>query len=147
MQALMQETRQKVMQVLTPEQKQKAREQMAQAGPLGILERIQKMAAELNLTDNQKTKIGAIIADVRDQAKDIREKAQGDRQAVMQEMQKLIRESREKIIQLLTPEQSQKLTDLLKDGPVRGDGAGRANGGPRVNRPGKPAGEGEKAGQ
>ena len=147
MQALIQETREKVMQVLTPEQKQKAREQMAQAGPLGILERIQKMAVELNLTDDQKTKIGTLITDVRDQAKGIREKAQGDQQAAMQEMQKLLRESREKVMQLLTPEQSQKLTDLLKERPIRGDGAGRATGGPRANRPRKPAGEAEKPAQ
>ena len=147
MQALMQETRKKVMEVLTPEQKQKAREQMAEAGPLGMLERIQKMTAELNVTDDQKTKIQAIITDVRDQAKGIREKAQGDRQAAMQEMQKLVRESREKIMQLLTPEQSQKLADLLKDHPIRGDGAGRANGGPRVNPPSKPAGDAEKPAQ
>ena len=147
MQALMQETREKVMQVLTPEQRQNAKEQMAQAGPLAILERIQKMAAQVNLTPDQKTKIGAIITDVRDQAKAIHDKAPGDQQAAMQEMQKLIRESREKVMQLLTPEQSQKLTDLLKERPMRGDGTGRANGRQRANRPDKPVGDGEKPAQ
>ena len=147
MQALMQETREKVMQVLTPEQRQKAKEQMAQAGPLAILERIQKMAAQVNLTPDQKTTIGAIITDVRHQAKAIHDTAPGDQQVAMQEMQKLQRESREKIMQLLTPEQSQKLTDLLKERPMRGDGTGRANGRPRPNRPGKPAGDGEKPAQ
>ena len=48
MQGLMQETREKVMQVLTPEQRQKAKEQMVQTGPLAILERIQEMAAQVN---------------------------------------------------------------------------------------------------
>jgi Spy/CpxP family protein refolding chaperone len=141
MQTLLQETRQKTMQVLTPEQRQKVREQMAEVGPLAILERLQKVAAELNLTDDQKTGIQAIVADAREQAKGIREKAQADRQAAMQDLQKLLRESREKIVQLLTPEQSQKLTELLKDHPILGDRAGRAN------RPGKAAGDGQKAAQ
>lgn len=137
-QALAQETRQKIMEVLTPEQKQKAREQMAANGPLAMLERIQKAVAELNLTDDQKTKMQAIVADVREQAKGIREKAQNDRQAATQELQKLLRDSREKIMQLLTPEQSQKLAELVKDRPV---------GGPHATPPAKGAGDGDKAAQ
>lgn len=147
MQALVQETRQKIMEVLTPEQRQKARAEMAATGPLAMLERIQRAAGELNLTDDQKTKMQAIMADVREQAKTIREKAQNDRQAAMEELQKLLRDSREKIMQLLTPEQSQKLAELLKDRPVRGDAAGGAKGGPRANPPAKAADDGDKAAQ
>jgi Spy/CpxP family protein refolding chaperone len=125
MQALTKETQQKILQVLTPEQKQKVREQMAQqnGGPgMAVLQRIQKVAAELNLTDDQRAKLQAIMADVREQVQSIRDKSQGDRQAAMQELQTLLRDSREKIMQLLTPEQSQKLAELLKDRPGHGNG-------------------------
>jgi len=144
MRTIMQETREKALAVLTPEQKQKAQEMMRQhmmqnGGPL---ERLQEAVKELGLSDDQKTKIASILSDARKEFQAAREKEQGAGQEGREAMMKLLKETRDKVNQVLTPEQSQKLANMIEErrgdrpgaGDRGGDQPGPREGGRRGNR-------------
>lgn len=135
--AIIRATRQKIADVLTPEQRKQFQEQMAQREPgepgRPMLERLQKAAQKLELTDTQKPQIREIVKGALTQAQEIRQKNQGDLKVMREQMQALLRDSREKVVQLLTPEQSHRLTEMLKE-RVAGDKPR-----PRANRENAPA--------
>ena len=108
--------------MLTEEQKQKLRESMPMmAGPF---ERIRDAAAKLDLSAEQKEKIEKVLSDARDKLAKLRENPQANREA----MRSLFQEVRTKIGEILTPEQREKIREVLEP---RGGGArgGRRPGG------------------
>lgn len=139
-----QDLRQKLSAVLTPEQQkqfQADREQrMLNGDPIGHLQEAMK---DLNLTDDQKSKVETVFADARKEFQTLKENGGGNMEAAM----KLMRETRDKVNQVLTPEQSQKLTEMIQARRAAAEGAGPAGGqgdkpGPRATprHGGKPAG-------
>jgi Spy/CpxP family protein refolding chaperone len=106
--ALGKEVHEKVMALLTPEQKEqlkKAREGMRARGPgRGAMGRGAGMLRGLNLTDDQKAKVKEIMKQYGPQLKEAREKSQA-----------LHKEVHEKVLALLTPEQQEQLKKERQD--------------------------------
>jgi Spy/CpxP family protein refolding chaperone len=128
--------REKVSGVLTEEQKQALRKKMAGRMATQMTERWQRALGELNLTADQKTKVDALLADAQKKMESQAAEAdpgQGQGQgrgpgggfAAM-------RETRQKIQDLLTPEQKTKLDELMPPGGRGGQGGrgGRGAGNP-----------------
>jgi len=109
------------------------------AGQRGELakERAAKMAEELKLTDEQKTKVAALMKEQREKMRGLKdatpEERKEKRQAAQAEMNKSMKE-------ILTPEQFTKWEKLRKEdgpgGPRRRGGPG-GPGGPGANKPEK----------
>lgn len=90
--------------------------------------RIEKLKTDLNLTDEQTTKIKAVLFDEATAMKALREDESLDRKAKREKMMDLRKSSREKVEAILTPEQKAKFEKERperqrrnSDGP--GDGA------------------------
>jgi len=105
--------------VMTPEQREKAKQagyvdrllspKKARNGDIG------KLIAKLNLTDDQKTKIKDIMTTARDAGKAIRNDASlndAQKKAKIIEHRK---QTHEQMLNVLTPEQQQQLKDMMKD--------------------------------
>ncbi len=76
------------------------------------LERLRANLAKLDLTDDQKTKIKAMLEDIRDRAQSLRQEAQNGSQDAKEKLRNLSGEVREKLVDILTPEQLEKLRDM-----------------------------------
>jgi Spy/CpxP family protein refolding chaperone len=134
--SIVEETREKALAQLTPEQKQKVqdvRQRMMQDGQ-APLQRLQDALKELNLSEEQMTKVQAIMSAARDEARKLHEGAEpgANRDAMM----KLLRDTREKLVQVLTPEQAEKLRTAAAG--VRPGRAGTAPGAAQQGPGGKP---------
>lgn len=122
-----------------PDRKQERRQAKDGAGagekhaPGAVLERIQKVTAELNLTDDQKTKITGFLSDARTKLKELRETAKGDREKAREQVKAIVQETRTNVIGVLTDDQKAKLRELMKE--HRGERKGGAGEKPA----GKPA--------
>jgi Spy/CpxP family protein refolding chaperone len=121
--------REKVAGVLTDEQKATLRKKMAGRAAEQMTERWKQALTQLNLTSEQQTKVDAVLADARKQAETRaaeRGAGQGDNQGQGQgrggALFASMRETRQKIEEVLTPEQKQKLQELM---PQRGPGGRR----------------------
>jgi Spy/CpxP family protein refolding chaperone len=101
------------------------------AKPNKAIERLQAQLVPLNLTDDQKAKVDAIIQDEEKSAADLKKDkgtAKADRQA---ERQELRQDTLDKIRAVLTPEQAAKFAKHGKGkGKVKADKGTR----PRTNR-------------
>jgi periplasmic protein CpxP/Spy len=90
-------------------------------------ERIAKMAEELKLTDEQKTKVTALL-------KEQQEKMRGMKEATPEERKEKMKAGREemqkKMKEILTPEQFTKWEKLRKEGGPGGPGGPGRRGGP-----------------
>lgn len=147
------DVREKMMSILTPEQKKKLREAgpLAQPVPGGVnagpatrpavtagpetpmIDRVRQAVIALGLTPEQKTQVDAIFEDASTQAAQIRKDAinggvNGDRKTLRDKVQDLTTATREKLAAVLTPEQRAKLKETAPAGPG-GRGAGLGLGG------------------
>ena len=124
--------REKVNGVLTEEQRQTLRKNQATLMAKQMVENYHRRLGELDLTADQKTKVDAVLADAEKKATEAAAQAQpadgqgqgGGRGGPMAEV---MRDTREKINQILTPEQQQKL-QASGPGGGRGQGGGRRGG-------------------
>lgn len=136
--------REQVLPVLSDEQKQQFQELIrevrqgaanagAAVGAAGggmrqrMTARLEELIDKLDLTQEQKDKYQAILAETREKMAKAREEAQGDLQAMRERGQAVFRETREKLEGILTPEQRQKMRDMIQE--LRPQGAR----GPRDN--------------
>jgi protein CpxP len=101
-----------------------ARERGPGGGP-SPKERLQILAQELNLTAEQKEKIGALLKQQMEQGRALREDTSLSREQKREQMEAMRKASRDQIRALLTAEQQAKFDALPQRGP----------GGPRGERP------------
>jgi Spy/CpxP family protein refolding chaperone len=121
--------RENVASVLTDDQKEQLKAKMKsvfQGGAEGG-GRLKATLDKLNLSDDQKTKIKDIMEDLATKAKAIRE---GGGEGAREKMGELMKDTREKIMNVLTDDQKEKFKELSQE-------AGGPNGGPR-NKDKKP---------
>jgi Spy/CpxP family protein refolding chaperone len=84
-----------------------------QMRPGAMLERLTEAAQKLDLNDDQKAHIKQVLEQTRSKFQDIREQAKGDMQAAREKMQPVLQEMREKITSILSPDQQQKLREIM----------------------------------
>ena len=132
MNAFRTELREKVNGVLNDEQKQALRKNMATQQAKQMTDRYRRTLGELGLSDDQKTKAEAVLAesekkmiDAAPQAGQGRPGQGGGRGGPFGEIS---RDTREKITALLTPEQKTKFEEAMPQGG-RGQGGGGRRGG------------------
>ncbi len=113
--------RRNIASVLTDEQKtqfqqklQELRQNMPGGQRGGLVQRLHNAIQQLDLTQDQKSQIKQVFEDARDKFQQIREEADGDMQQVRQQGRQLAQDIRTKLQSILTPQQQQKLQDLLK---------------------------------
>jgi hypothetical protein len=117
--------RDKVAGVLTDEQKQALRKKMAGRMAGQMTERWKRAVGELNLTADQQAKVDAVLADAQKKAEtqaaeaDPGQDAGGGRGPGGGRLFAGMQETRQKIQDILTPEQKQKLDEIM---PQRGPG-------------------------
>src|SRR5204862_1364125 len=118
------ELRQKVDTLLSEEQQQtlKRKFQTAQqnvvAGGEQIAERVKNALKSIELTDEQKHKLDAVVADSERKAKELQERTQS-------QMRELMQETRAKVEALLTDEQRQKMNESRPVRPGQGENGAR----------------------
>jgi Spy/CpxP family protein refolding chaperone len=85
---------------------------------------LDRMSKELNLTDDQKTKIKPILEDGRKQMEALRDDTASSRDDKIAKMQEIRKGQDEKIKAVLTDEQKKKFDEMRKQGPGgrRGEG-------------------------
>ena len=98
----------------------------AQGPKLGIPQMIQSRAEELKLTPEQKDKLTKLGTDMQDKMAKIRESAGNDRQAMGTAMRTAFQDLQAKLKESLTPEQMDKVQQMM---PARGQGGGGQGGG------------------
>lgn len=120
---IQQELRDDLGKVLTPEQREKLRqlgERRADRDPLGLLgERLQENLDKLQLSDEQKEKIGKLREEMGEKVRKLREEARQDREQMRQRMPELVQEMRTKLMEILTPDQQKTLRDAMREGGER----------------------------
>lgn len=115
------------------------RPERPEGGPRGgqAGERIKKMAEELNLTADQKTKVEAALKEQREAMQGIKDATPEERRAKMQEGRKAMDA---KMKEILTAEQYTKWEKLrVQNRPGGPGGPGAKRGGPGGEKPEKPA--------
>ncbi len=73
-----------------------------------INERMKKMDQELNLSDEQHSKIRTILEDQVKEFRKLREESDGDREQMRERARKMMKDSDDKICEVLNPEQQKK---------------------------------------
>ena len=121
--------KQNILSVLTDAQKPKFEQAANQRGGGQGGRGGNMMAAmqQLDLSDEQKTKIRTIIQDSREQMQTLRQDGNGgDRQAMREKYRTLMEQTRTKVNDVLTDEQKAKLKELMPEGG-QGGRRGRGN--------------------
>ena len=125
----MTDLREKVGGVLTDEQKAKLGQLRAGAGDQ--VERLRGALEKLDLTSEQKEKLKPVLEDAKKKFTELREQLQGgDRAAMREKLKTLMDETRDKLKEILTSEQAEKLKTAMES--VR---PGAAAGGPPTPKP------------
>ena len=96
-------------------------------GRMSPEDRAKNLQTQLKLTDDQTAKITAILKTQATKRDSIRTASNGDRQAMMQAMMPLMKDSNDKIKAILTPDQAaayQKMMDEQRARMQQGGGGG-----------------------
>lgn len=101
-----------IMPILTPEQQKKAEALWAKQGRRA---NFRKVLVKLSLTDEQKSTIKGIRQDARTQAKSIKSNQSLDDAAKKAELKQLRKDTREKILSVLTSDQRAQLESMKKN--------------------------------
>jgi Spy/CpxP family protein refolding chaperone len=108
-------------------------------GPLG--QRLRENLEKLDLTDDQKKKVEAVLADAKKQGEELREGLMSGDEQAREQFGAIMMDVRRQIGEILTPEQRDKLTEMM---PPPGEGQGGPpppDGQRRARRPGGGGGE------
>lgn len=133
---LMMGLRKDVAEVLTDEQKAK----FAAMGPAAVgrpnpVARLEDAISKLDLTAEQKPKVQVVVEDAKKKFEELRGQLPGgDRAAVREKFTAFMDETRDKLKEILTPEQQEKLREALQAG-APGAGPGPANPAPATANP------------
>jgi len=84
-------------------------------GGAQLKERMDTLSKELNLTEDQKTKIEPILRDSGEKLRALRDEKQGDRRAMMKGAREIQDQNEAKIADVLTPEQKTKWETVKKE--------------------------------
>lgn len=96
-------------------------------------QQLDQLFQQLNLTDDQKPKVRAVMQDQRKKMQELRADSSGSPQDLRAKRQALLQDTNKKMREILTPEQFKKFEESLQQ--QRGNrGAGRAAGNARPNR-------------
>lgn len=112
-------TRQQIMQVLTPEQRQKLTSLKSRDGGRQRGDRMKKAFAALNMTDSQKAQIKSIREDAKAQFKAVREDKSLTKDQIKAKAKSIRDASMEKMKTVLTPEQIKKIEDMKAKWKIR----------------------------
>jgi Spy/CpxP family protein refolding chaperone len=133
--------------VLTPEQRQQIEQRFERirnavaagpdggAGPGGAMppgmlaERLRDAIPKLKLSDEQARKVKELFDDIRPRGEALRQQVEMGDAAAREKMRELGQETRTKIREILTPEQQEKLRELMTQPPPQGGPRGRRPGG------------------
>ena len=102
-------------------------------GPFSYFDKLRDNLSKLDLTDDQKAKIKELGDDLKAKGQALREEAQNGGQGVREKVRDLFQETRQKLAGILTPDQQEKLREMMGrpgDPPTTGPagGAGRVGG-------------------
>lgn len=111
--------RREINDILTPEQKKELRENVGDAvepvpPPGEFFERIREFLAELRLDDEQRAKIRELFDQTRSELDALREGLRAGDRSARNEAGEILRDARERLNDLLTPEQEERLRDLMR---------------------------------
>ena len=130
MRPFMAELREDVNGVLTDEQRQTLERNQATRQARQMTDRYRRALADLGLSDEQKPKVEAVLADAEKRMIEARAQAGAGGQGGGGRggpMGQVMQDTRDKINEILTDEQEQKLQETMRQG--RGQGGGRRGGG------------------
>lgn len=114
--------RAELMETLTPEQQEKLRQAAGQLGVdlpaagrgQGFAQRLEEAMERLQLTAEQREKVAKIRREMQEKMRGLRERFEGDRQGLAEAARELMQDLRQKLGEILTPEQQQQLRDMLQ---------------------------------
>ena len=125
--------------VLTPEQREQIQQKFEQMRDLPnampppgmIADRLRESIPKLNLSDEQLRKVRDLFDDIRPRGEALRQQLESGDTSVRAKLRDLGQETREKLREILTPEQQDKLREMIRQPlPERGAaGAGAGRGG------------------
>ncbi len=135
----MKDVREKTREVLTDEQKSNLPAARATGGPImNVIDRLETSLGKLDLSAEQKAKVEPVLADAKKKFAELRSQLQsGDRTAMREKFKTAMDETRDKLKEILTPQQAAKLKADL-DAVRTGAAAGRPGAAP-AETPAKPA--------
>lgn len=114
--------REKINALLTPEQQKKFAEMKSEAAGRihdGIQNRLEMLAKELNLTDEQKTSVKSILVAEANDVKAVMQDKSLSKEDRQTKMASIREKSNQAIDKILTPEQQAKWAELKKERPHR----------------------------
>lgn len=114
--------RAELMETLTPEQQEKLREAAGQLGVnlpaggrgQGFARRLEEAMERLQLTAEQREKAGKVRQEMQEKMRGLRERFEGDPQGLAEAARELMQDLRQKLGEILTPEQQQQLREMLQ---------------------------------
>lgn len=107
------ELREQINPVLTPEQQQDLRSKLA-TGAAGQMQRLRQALQKVGLSDEQKEKVQQLFKDSRTRLEAARQEAAGTGQQGADKLRAAGTELREKLVQILSDEQREKLRELME---------------------------------
>ena len=98
-------------------------------GRMSPEDRAKQLQTQLKLTDDQTAKITAILKTTATKRDSIRTASNGDRQAAMQAMMPIMKDSNDKIKAILTPDQATAYQKMIDEQRARMQSGGGGGGG------------------
>lgn len=83
-------------------------------GPPAMMERMHHALDQLNLTEDQKQQVKAVMTETHEKLKALRDESDGDREAMREKGRKIMEDARTRIMAILTPEQREKLKEMRR---------------------------------
>ena len=139
---IMRDLREKVGGVLTEEQKTKLQQMRGGpgGGPGSPIDRLQGALDKADLSDDQKAKLKPVLEEARKKFTELRGQVQnGDREAMREKFKATMDDLRDKLKEILTPEQADKVKAAMEAGGPRPGGGPGGPARPGAEPPPKPA--------
>ncbi len=108
-------------------------------------QRLRDALGQLDLSEDQKQQVKQLVTDTGQKLQELRDQAQGDAQALRGKFQGIMRELRQQLQSVLTPEQQDKLRELMRASERQRPQAGPGDGPAPTSRPAARPGAGAAA--